>query len=217
MSPGPLIEARELRVTREGRSILDGASLCVGPGEIVAVEGASGSGKSTLIRAMATLLEPDSGQVFLRGVEAHAISPTQYRTRVAYLPQQPAMFPGTVADNVAFGPGLRGVQLPHAQLLTLLALAELPADCAGREANTLSGGERQRVALARALANAPEVLLLDEPTASLDPKTGLQIVNVIRTLAQDGRAIVMVTHLPAHAEVLGGRRCVCEAGRVRPR
>jgi ABC-type multidrug transport system ATPase subunit len=127
------------------------------------------------------------------------------------------MFPATVADNVAFGPHARGQPLPEARVAALLAQAELSSDYAAREARTLSGGERQRVALARALANAPEVLLLDEPTAALDPQTGLQIVALVRSLAKDGRAIVMVTHLPAHAEALGGERYLCEAGRVRPR
>jgi putative ABC transport system ATP-binding protein len=212
-----MIEAREIRVVRGGRAILDGASLAVATGEVVAVEGRSGSGKSTFIRVMATLIEPDAGTVLLDGVAAHALPPTAYRVRVAYLPQQPAMFPGTVADNVAFGPAARGHALAPEQLHSLLDQAELSADFAQREARSLSGGERQRVALARALANAPEVLLLDEPTAALDPKTGLQIVALIRGLALRGRTVILVTHLPEHAEALGGRRCLCEGGRVLPR
>lgn len=212
-----MIEARNIRVLRAGRRILDGANLSVATGETVAIEGPSGSGKSTLVRVMATLIEPDSGEVLLGGVEAHAIPPTDYRTRVAYLPQAPAMFPGTVADNVTFGPTLRNRSLDRDQVLALLARAELSADYADREARTLSGGERQRVALARSLANAPEVLLLDEPTAALDPETGLQVIALVRSLAEHGHTIVLVTHLPAHAEALGGKRYLCEAGQVRPR
>lgn len=211
-----MIEAREIRVMRGGRAVLDGASLSVASGETVAVEGPSGSGKSTLVRVMATLIEPDAGEVLLDGVAAHALPPAAYRVRVAYLPQQPAMFPGTVADNVAFGPAARGHALSPEAVHALLDQAELSADYAQREARALSGGERQRVALARALANAPEVLLLDEPTAALDPRTGLQIVALVRGLAQRGRTVVMVTHLAEHAEALGGRRFTCEGGRVLP-
>jgi ABC-type multidrug transport system ATPase subunit len=212
-----MIEARHIRVARSGLTILEDASLKVDTGETVVLEGPSGSGKSTFVRVMATLVEPDAGEVLLDGVSAHQIAPTRFRARVAYLPQLPAMFPGTVADNVAVGPKLRGEPLPRERLLSLLERAELSPDFADREAKTLSGGERQRVALARALANEPEVLLLDEPTAALDPKTGLQIIALVRSLAKAGQTVVMVTHLPEHAEALGGSRYLCEGGRIHPR
>src|SRR5712692_6955433 len=90
------LQGRELVVLREGRRIVDGASILVRPGEAVAIQGPSGSGKSTLARALATLIEPDAGTVLLDGHDAREIAPTQFRTRVAFLAQQPAMFPVTV-------------------------------------------------------------------------------------------------------------------------
>src|SRR5882762_4270166 len=99
-----MLEARELVVLREGRRIVDGASILVRPGEAVAVQGPSGSGKSTIARALATLIEPDAGSVLLDGRDAREIAPTRFRTRVAFLAQQPAMFAGTVRDNLEAGP-----------------------------------------------------------------------------------------------------------------
>src|SRR5882724_9508203 len=147
------LEGRELVVVREGRTILDGVSILVRPGEGVAIQGPSGSGKSTLARVLSSLLAPDAGGVLLGGRDA-------------------------------------------------------------RETRTLSGGERQRVALARALANAPEVLLLDEPTAALDPDAGERVVALLRDLRARGLSVVMVTHVDAHARALGGTLYRCERGRL---
>jgi putative ABC transport system ATP-binding protein len=210
------LEARELVLVRGGRRILDGASLSVQGGEAVALEGPSGSGKSTLLRALATLVEPDSGTVLLGGTDARTVPPPTFRTRVAYLPQLPPMFDGTVAHNVGIGPSLRGEKLSRETIAALLEQAGLAPEYADRDARSLSGGETARVALARALANRPEVLLLDEPTASLDPETGLHVVALARSLAGKGLGVVMVTHVPEHAAALGGTRRLVVAGRIQP-
>jgi ABC-type iron transport system FetAB ATPase subunit len=208
------LEGRDLVVVREGRRILDRASLVVAPGEAVAIQGPSGSGKSTLVRTLATLIEPDGGQVLLGEEDAHTFAPTWFRTQVAYLAQQPALFPGSVKDNLATGPALQGREVPPRLEVELLAAVRLPDEFLRRDASTLSGGEKQRVALARALANQPEVLLLDEPTAALDPDTGVRIVELLRELSRAGRSVVMVTHDEAHAHALGGTQYRCVAGRV---
>jgi putative ABC transport system ATP-binding protein len=201
-------------VLREGRRILDGASILVRPGEAVAIQGPSGSGKTTLARALATLVEPDAGTVLLDGQDAREIAPTRFRTRVAFLAQQPAMFAGTVRANLGAGPALHGKSLDDAQTRQLILAVGLDESMLPREARTLSGGEKQRVALARALANAPGVLLLDEPTAALDPDAGERIVALLRTLSARGLSVVMVTHVEAHACALGGTRYRCERGRL---
>jgi ABC-type iron transport system FetAB ATPase subunit len=210
----PVLEAREIVVLREGRRILDGASILVRPGEAVAIQGPSGSGKSTLARTLATLVEADAGTILLDGQDAHEIAPTQFRTRVAFLAQQPAMFAGTVRDNLGAGPALHGKSLGAAQARDLILAVGLDESILPREARTLSGGEKQRVALGRALANAPDVLLLDEPTAALDPEAGERIVALLRALSARGLSVVMVTHVEAHARALGGTRYRCERGRV---
>jgi putative ABC transport system ATP-binding protein len=209
-----VLEGRGLVVLREGRRILDDASIQVQPGEAVAIQGPSGSGKTTLARALATLVEPDEGTVLLDGRDAREIAPTQFRTRVAFLAQQPAMFEGTVRDNLKAGPALHGKPLADAQAQELIGAVGLDVPILQREARTLSGGEKQRVALARALANAPQVLILDEPTAALDPEAGERIVALVRALSARGLSVVMVTHVEAHARTLGGRRYRCERGRL---
>jgi ABC-type multidrug transport system ATPase subunit len=213
--PGAL-EARDIRVVRDGRTIVDGASLTVTPGEKTAIAGASGSGKSTFLRALATLIPIDGGRVALDGVDAADLPPTVFRARVAYVPQAPPMLPGTVAENVAAGPLLHGRALAEGRAAALIRAVGLPEAFLLRRAADLSGGERQRVALARALANEPEVLLLDEPTAALDPDTALGVVALARDLAAEGRGVVMVTHVVAHADALGGARYVFREGRLYP-
>ena len=208
------LEGRELVVLRGGRRILDGASIRVRPGEAVAIQGPSGSGKSTLVRVLATLLEADEGSVQLDGRDAREIAPTQFRTRVAFLAQQPAMFERTVRDNLGAGPALHGKPLGDAQAVELIVAVGLDESMLAREACTLSGGEKQRVALARALANGPEVLVLDEPTAALDPDSGARIVALLRELHARGLSVVMVTHADEHARALGGTLYRCERGRL---
>ena len=212
--PPRALEACDLVVERGGRRILDGVCLLVPPGAAVAIEGSSGSGKSTLVRALATLIEPHSGRLLFGGADVRSLSPGAYRRRVAFLAQTPAMFPGSVADNLGAGPALLGETLPQARALDLLRAVQLPDTFLAREARSLSGGEKQRVALARALVMQPEVLLLDEPTAALDPETGERIVALLAAFSRQGLGVVMVTHVTAHALALGGARYRCEVGRL---
>jgi ABC-type iron transport system FetAB ATPase subunit len=208
------LEGRELVVVREGRRILDGASILVRPGEAVAIEGPSGSGKSTLARTLASLLDPDAGSVLLGGRDSREIPAGEFRTRVAFLAQQPAMFEGSVLDNLGTGPRLHGKSFDAARARELVRAVGLDEEILAREGRTLSGGEKQRVALARALANGPEVLLLDEPTAALDPDAGERIVALLRDLQARGLSMVLVTHVEAHARALHGTLYRCERGRL---
>jgi ABC-type multidrug transport system ATPase subunit len=207
------LEARDLRLARAGRGVLEGASFSLRAGEIATIAGVSGSGKSTFLRVLATLVEPDAGTVLLDGVDARAIASEVFRSRVAYVLQESPMFDGTVGDNVATGPRLRGARMSAAAIEAVLERVGL-AGFAARIARELSGGERQRVALARALANEPAVLLLDEPTSSLDPSSGDRVLSLIRSQAESGIAVAVVTHVLEHAAVLEGRRLVLDAGRL---
>jgi ABC-type iron transport system FetAB ATPase subunit len=213
---GPRLEARGISVRFGARTVLDAVDFQLRAGEIAVIDGPSGGGKSTLLRVLATLQEAQ-GVLSLGGVAAADIPPTAFRVRVAYVPQAPVMFAGTIADNLRAGPRLRGRALADEQVEQLLLRVALPAAMARQPARDLSGGESQRVAIARALANEPEVILFDEPTSALDPDAAAAILALVRQCAMDGAAVVVVTHARAQAEMLEGTRYTCEGGHLHQR
>lgn len=202
-----------MAVQRSGRTVVRDVNLTVHPGDIVCISGSSGCGKSTLLRALSRL-EAASGTVWLDGVDASTLAVENYRRRVSFVFQEPPMFEGTVADNIGFGPWLRGVELTAERVDGLLRTFALGGDMASREARELSGGERQRVALARAMANDPDVLLLDEPTSALDPAATAWVLEKVSDLAKQGLSVIAVLHVEAQARKLGGAQYCITDGRL---
>ncbi len=191
----PRLQTRDLSLVRNGRSVLHHVNITVYPAEIVCLVGPSGGGKSSLLRCLNRLTEPPPNTVFIDGQEIAAMNVINLRQQVGMVFQSPALFPGSVADNVGYGAKLRKRPLSPAAITDLLTMADLPADYAHRPITELSGGEAQRVALARALANKPQTLLLDEPTSALDPDSRHHIRQTIASLRQDlGLTILWVTH-----------------------
>jgi ABC-type multidrug transport system fused ATPase/permease subunit len=184
------IEVSDLQVTRAGRPVLRDLSFSAARGQVLALVGPSGSGKSTLLRCLNRLADPQAGTIVLDGTDIRALDPPALRRRVALVAQTPAMLPGSVEDNLAYAlPAL-----PVADRDAALAAAGLDASFAARPARALSGGERARVALARALTRAPDALLLDEPTAALDPDTAELIAATITALAARDLIVIVATH-----------------------
>lgn len=209
--------------------ILDDVSFQVGRGTLFTVLGPSGSGKSTLLRCLNRLLEPDAGRVLIDGRPAFDLPVQELRRRVGMVFQRPALFEGTVLDNVLYGPrllthgrlgpGLRAGRPPapeeEERAASLLDRVGLPVDFMGRLTADLSGGEAQRVSLARALANDPEVLLLDEPTSALDPTASRLIQDLLLRLAvQTELTLVFVTHDVRQARRIGDHGLLLVDGRV---
>jgi ABC-type multidrug transport system fused ATPase/permease subunit len=190
------IEVRGLTVRRGERVVLSDLSFAAPRGEVLALVGASGSGKSTLLRCLTRLTDPASGTIDIDGEDVREIPPQVLRRRVALVAQAPVMLPGTVADNLAYGvPALTDAARDQA-----LAAAGLDRDFLPRNAKALSGGERARVALARALTRDPDAILLDEPTAALDPETAHVIAATVAALARRDLAVILATHDHALAE-----------------
>ena len=188
-----------------GTPVLNGVRLSVHRGEIMALVGPSGSGKSTLLRCINRLLEPDKGTITFNGTDITTIAPVELRRQVVYVPQESIMLPGTVYDNVAYGPRLQG-DIDDEHIRQCLSDAGLPDSFLPRDAAKLSGGEKQRVALARALALQPGILLLDEPTSGVDPKRVNAVEQRILDFSQSrGLTVLWVTHDMAQAQRVSTR------------
>ncbi len=182
--------------------------------ELVAVVGPSGSGKSSFLRLLNRLDEPTSGTVYFEGVDYRQIPPRELRRRVGIVTQRAFLFPGSVAENIAFGPRQRGEDLAVEEIDRLLLQVGLPG-FSDRNVANLSGGEAQRVSLARALANSPTVLLLDEPTSALDQEAKLGIELLIeKIMRQSQLTCVLVTHDVEQAARLADRVMILGAGRI---
>ncbi len=172
-------------------------------GEFITIIGPSGSGKSTFLSLINRMIDPDSGLVEFQGNTIYEMDVFSLRRKIGMVFQLPTMLPGTVRDNLLIGPGLFREKLTDAQLDDLLEQVALPKSIKDQEARSLSGGQKQRVSLARTLANRPEVLLLDEVTASLDPHSTEDIEELIQTLHQNGKTILWVTHNLKQAKQIG--------------
>ena len=193
-------------VSLGGQSVLDAVSLEVSAGEVVAVFGPSGSGKSTLLRAVAGLVEVESGRVVIDGVDVTGV-PTHLR-RVGMVFQDEQLFPHRdVAGNVAFGLEMAGVERRERESRVEELLSAVGLDGFGdRDVSTLSGGEAKRVALARSLAPRPAVLLADEPLTGLDADLHDRLaVEVGAVLRESGTTTLWVTHDRAEAALVADR------------
>jgi len=194
--------------------LVAGVSFEVNRGDTLAIVGASGSGKTSLLRLLNRLDEPTSGTVYLAGVDYRSLLPRELRRRVGMVMQRPFLFPGTVADNLRFGPRQRGEQLTDQNVEELLDGVGL-GGYEQRNVSTLSGGEAQRVSFARTLANGPQVLLLDEPTSALDEESKRDVEEIILKFGREQDIpCVLVTHDVAQAARLAHRALLLEAGRI---
>ncbi|WVZ25677.1 hypothetical protein V8G54_004221 [Vigna mungo] len=203
------------RVSDGGVSILKGINLDIPKGVIVGVIGPSGSGKSTLLRALNRLWEPPSASVFLDGQDITHLDVLSLRRKVGMLFQLPALFQGTAADNVRYGPRLRGKKLTDDEVRKLLAMADLDASFMDKSGDELSVGQAQRVALARTLANSPEVLLLDEPTSALDPISTENIEDALMKLNKNrGMTVIMVSHSIKQIQRIADIVCLLVDGEI---
>lgn len=210
----PVLETEHLSRVISGVHLVDDVSVQVRQGEVLAVVGPSGSGKSSFLRLLNRLDEPTAGTVALGGRDYRMLPPHELRRRVGMVTQTAFLFPGTIADNLRFGPRQRGRLLDEETVASLLDKVGL-AGRAGHDVRHLSGGEAQRVSVARALANEPAVLLLDEPTSALDDTAKQDVEALIRKIVGDHElTCVIVTHDRPQAGRLADRVMVLRAGKL---
>ena len=195
-----MLQADAITVRRGGRPILDDISLQAGPGEFIAVIGPNGAGKSTLLAALAGLICPNHGQVTLDGVSLARTPPRTLAARRAWLPQNPQVeWPISVERLVALGltphlPATGGLPSAFAPAIArVLRLCDL-YERRAQPATTLSGGELARAMLARALVGEPEILIVDEPIAGLDPRHAMACMELLQEQARAGRLVIAALH-----------------------
>lgn len=198
--------------------VLTDIDFVIGKGERVAIVGRSGSGKTSLIELLEKFYEPDSGEILVNGTPLESMGTRQLRSTIGYMPQHPSALTGTLRENLTMG----RLHVPDRDLLEVLAkvglrdLADrstdgLDADL-GQSGATLSGGQAQRLAWARVLLSGNELVVLDEPTSSLDPRTEDAMLKLLADYARE-RTVVTVTHRP-DAIVGADRVIVVDDGRV---
>ena len=209
-----ILETDHLSREVAGVRIVDDVTVTVLTGRVLVVVGPSGAGKSSFLRLLNRLDEPTSGAVRFEGHDYRQIPPRELRRRVGMVTQTAYLFPGTLADNLRFGPLQQGIELPAKTIDALLSEVGLEGR-SGEDVAHLSGGEAQRVSLARALANEPAVLLLDEPTSSLDAEAKDEIEKLILTVVRRNElTCVMVSHDLSQAARIADQIMVMNKGRV---
>lgn len=203
MNPASLYELMNVTKIFGERKILNINALDLLKGELFAVVGPSGAGKSTLLRICDFLEAPTSGKIIFNGERITLPADINVRRKIGMVFQRTALLAGTVRQNIAYPLKLRGMQ-DDALIDAILKRLDLTS-FTHSPTHTLSGGEVQRVALARVLVIEPDVILLDEPTANLDPYNVEMIESIIRDLHQDGTTILMITHNVFQARRLADR------------
>jgi len=213
-----LVETRDLWQRLGGQDILKNINIRVERGEVFALIGPTGAGKTTLLRLLDLIDTPTSGKIFFNGADMTTSEKIRLeaRRRMAFVLQKPVVFNMSVYDNIAYGLRWRGVGRSHIREKVSRILERVGLDdYISRNARTLSGGEVQRVAIARAIAIEPEVLLLDEPTANLDPISASKIEELIASIIKRvAITVIMATHDMSQGQRLSDRISVLVNGEI---
>ena len=214
-----MLSVQDLHKSFDGVEVLRGVSAEIDKGDVVCIIGPSGSGKSTFLRCLNRMEQPDSGKIFLDGVEltAKKVDLDRQRQKMGMVFQQFNLFPNmTVLRNLTLAPTLLK-KTPRAEaeakameLLERVGLAER----AGEYPDRLSGGQKQRIAIVRALCMEPEVMLFDEPTSALDPEMVGEVLDVMKKLAENGMTMVVVTHEMGFAREVADRVLFMDEGQI---
>lgn len=211
----PIFDIQNIVLKRGDQTILNDVSLTVERGEVLVIIGPSGSGKSSLLRCLNRLESISAGTILYNGQDIHTLPILELRCHVGMVFQKTAVFDGTVADNIAFGPKLRNETLKNDAISKLMQMVSLDENLRDRSAQELSGGQEQRLSIARALANQPDVLLVDEPTSALDPVITHRIEDILLRLKNDtGLTLIWVSHDVEQARRIADRVLMIEDGQV---
>jgi tungstate transport system ATP-binding protein len=210
------IRVEKLKQTAGKNEILKGINLEFAPGAVNVILGPNGAGKSTLLRLLGLLDRPWQGEIRFGGLPVSTLrrrERTALRRRIGFVFQTPLLLAGSVECNLRYGPRLRGLRVAESEIEQTLELTGLKGK-ESQAAHQLSGGEKQRLQLARVLLLNPELYLLDEPTANLDPLSVKNIETAIVRLARSGKTVILATHNLIQARLLAGKVVFLKAGRL---
>lgn len=213
-----MIKLTDVKKNFGNLQVLKGVNLSVAEKEVVVIIGPSGSGKSTLLRCMNYLEEPSSGSIVIDGIPLNSeANINEIRKEVGMVFQRFNLFPHmTVLENLMLAPmKVRGIKKEEAEKTAITYLTKVGlADKAKAYPEQLSGGQQQRVAIARALCMKPKALLFDEPTSALDPEMINEVLDVMKSLANEGMTMVVVTHEMGFAREVGDRVIFVDGGNI---
>jgi iron complex transport system ATP-binding protein len=212
------VENLSYRYRKASSPILRDVSFQLDSGEIMTILGCNGAGKSTLLNCLGNVFEPTSGRIFLGGEDLRTMDLRKAARMIGYVPQNhTAVYSYTVRDFIVMGraphlgilqsPGEKDYEIAD-QVMKELGISRL-ADKAYTE---ISGGERQQALIGRAIVQQPKIILFDEPTNHLDYGNQLRMIRLVRELAEKGYAVLMTTHMPDHAMLLGGKTAILDRG-----
>ena len=211
-----MLEVQNLsfRYSKHTASTFHDVNFQLDKGEILTILGANGAGKSTLLNCLANLLEPYSGKILLNGIPVGELSLKKAARLIGYVPQNHApVYDYSVRDFIVMGraPHLGMLETPSKEDYAIVddVIKELGIEkLSGKAYTQISGGERQQALIGRAIAQQPEILMFDEPTNHLDYGNQLRMVNKIKNLSGKGYTVIMTTHMPDHAMLVGGKTAV---------
>lgn len=212
-----MIEIKNLRKSFGSHEVLKGIDQEVEQHEVLCIIGPSGSGKSTMLRCINHLEEPSSGEIYIDGELVDKNNLDRIRTKMGMVFQQFNLFPHkTVIENLTIAPmNVKGVSKEEAEATALKLLDRVGlAEKANAYPKSLSGGQQQRVAIARALCMDPEIMLFDEPTSALDPEMVGEVLDVMKSLAKDGMAMIVVTHEMGFAKEVANKVIFMDGGYI---
>ena len=212
-----MIEIKNLKKSFGSNEVLKGIDQEVEQHEVLCIIGPSGSGKSTMLRCINHLEEPSSGEIYIDGELVTKDNLDRIRTKMGKVFQQYNLFPHkTVLENLTIAPmNVKGISKEEAEATARRLLARVGlAEKADAYPRSLSGGQQQRVAIARALCMDPEIMLFDEPTSALDPEMVGEVLDVMKSLAQEGMAMIVVTHEMGFAKEVANKVIFMDGGYI---
>lgn len=209
-----ILEIKNLHYKANNTKILNNINLKVDKGDSISIVGKSGSGKSTLLKLCADLIEINSGEIYYNGKNYKEYDPLILRKNISYCIQSPHLFGENVYENLEFPFKIRKEKFNKERVISLLNQFDLDESILKKDITSLSGGQKQRISIIRNLIYTPDILLLDESTASLDNENSKRVENYIKELNLNGTTILWITHSSEQSESIFNKRIIISQGEI---